>query len=61
MAAGSVGVHLHAVPPADFQRATELMEMAVEAILSDLTTAAEIAGRRENGYRVQPAPRRGFL
>jgi hypothetical protein len=52
MAAGSVGVHLRTVSPEDFERATELMEMAGQAIVSDLTMAAEIAGRRENRYRV---------
>jgi hypothetical protein len=50
MAAGSVGAHLRTVPPEDFRRAIDLMEMTVEAILSDLTMAAEIAGRRENRY-----------
>ena len=46
MAAGSVAVRLHDVPAADFDRATELMSLATDAILADLKLAAEIAGRR---------------
>jgi len=52
MAIGSVGTRLRRVPAEDFARAAELMELAVEAVLADLRTAVEVAGRRERGYRV---------
>lgn len=50
MVAGTVGVHLRGIPAADFQRATQLMEMTMEAVLADLRMAAEVAGRRESRH-----------
>ncbi len=52
MASGSVATRLRRVPPTDFDRASELMQMAVDAVLDDLRTAVEIAARRKSGYRV---------
>jgi hypothetical protein len=52
MAAGSVAVRLRHVPPAEFEQATELMELALDGILADLAAAAELARRRTNGYRL---------
>jgi hypothetical protein len=55
MLAGTVGVRLRRVPAADFDRAAELMEMTMEAVLADLRMAAEVAGRRKNGYSASAA------
>jgi hypothetical protein len=55
MVAGTVGVHLRRVPPADFGRATQLMELTMEAVLADLRMATELAGRRERRHG-SPAP-----
>src|SRR5215211_66984 len=52
MAAGSVAVHLRRVPERDIERATDLMVQALDAVLADLRTAAEVARRRQAGYRV---------
>jgi hypothetical protein len=35
----AVGVRLASVPPADFARATELMELAVDAVIAELKRA----------------------
>jgi hypothetical protein len=45
---GTVGVHLRGVAPPDFQRATELMELTMGAVLTDLQRAVELADRRDN-------------
>jgi hypothetical protein len=47
MAAGSVGVRLHDVPAAEFERAAELIWRAVDAVVADVRLAADIAERRE--------------
>ncbi len=53
MACGSVQTRLRRIPGEEFARATELMELAIDAVLADLRCAIEVAGRRENGYRVE--------
>lgn len=55
MAAGSLETRLRRVPPAEFERSAALIEWALEAILADLATAAEIASRRANGFRMSDA------
>jgi hypothetical protein len=55
MASGSVAVRLRRVPDQEFDAAAALMERAVEAVLADLRTAAEIARRRQDGHRAPAA------
>jgi hypothetical protein len=52
MAVGSAELRLRHVPAVDLDRAVELMEMAMDALFADLRAAAEIAARRQRGYRV---------
>ncbi|MDA0181284.1 hypothetical protein OJ997_13335 [Solirubrobacter phytolaccae] len=51
MVAGTVGVRLASIPPADFVRASELVEQTITVILDDLHRAAELAGERRRGHR----------
>ncbi|MBE2317838.1 hypothetical protein DVA67_017785 [Solirubrobacter sp. CPCC 204708] len=44
---GTTSVRLATVPPADFERATELLRRAFTVVLADVEAAAELARRRE--------------
>jgi hypothetical protein len=50
MLMGTVAVRLSSIPEADFVRATELMELAVNGVLADLERAAELARQRERRH-----------
>jgi hypothetical protein len=47
----AVGTRLARVPEADFMRAAELMELAMDAVLAELRLAEELARRREKHRR----------
>jgi hypothetical protein len=50
MLTGTVAVRLSSIPAADFVRATELMQLAVDGVLADLERAAELAKQRERQH-----------
>jgi hypothetical protein len=47
MLTGTVATRLSSIPAVDFDRAGELMELAMEGVLADLERAVELAGRRQ--------------
>ena len=49
MLLGTVTVRLASVPPADFLRAAELIEQAVDAVFADLRKAERLARQRQRG------------
>jgi hypothetical protein len=49
MTMGTVGVRLAATPPADFARASQLIEQTRAVLIGDLERAAKVAGRRQRG------------
>jgi hypothetical protein len=50
MLMGTVAVRLSSIPAADFVRAAELMELAVDGVLAELERAAELARQRESQH-----------
>lgn len=51
MAAGSIRPALKAMSDAEIDRTVELIAAVRERFMGDLRLAAEMAGRRENGWR----------
>jgi hypothetical protein len=49
--AGAVATRLTRVPQADFVRAAELMELAMDAVLAELRLAEQLARRRAKAQR----------